>query len=203
MEKLSNKIILASSSARRKFLMEEEGYNFEVIASNAAEATQEDIPNPIDLVQENAILKADFIAKNFENRVVIGSDTTVALGSQIFGKPRDLNHAKEMLRFLQGKTHSVFTAIAIIKKDENICDVSFDESKVTFKEMSEEDIENYLQKVDVLDKAGAYAAQEFGELIIEKIDGNFDNVMGLPMSLLKKRLDSLFKDAYIFKVNNG
>ena len=192
-----NKIILASASPRRRELLARENFNFEIFPSSAEELS-ECGADPKALALENARLKAAQVADKFPHDVVLGADTIVVLGGKVFGKPKDLREARRMLGELQGRTHSVFTAVAIVKKDEGVCDLSADESRVAFKPMSEGQIADYLSKVNVLDKAGAYAAQEFGELIIESISGEFDNVMGLPCKLLKKRLDSLFGDCKIF-----
>ena len=192
MENFRNTIILASKSPRRIELLEKAGFDFKVVPSSADEATHTD-GAPYTLATDNAKAKAEDVAAAYPNNIVLGSDTIVVLDNKIYGKPKDLNDARKMIAELQGKTHSVFTAVALILKNKNITDISYDESRVTFKPMSPADIENYLDKVHVLDKAGSYAAQEFGELIIEKIDGAFDNVMGLPIELLKKRLDTIQK----------
>ncbi len=185
-----NKIILASASPRRKQLMEEANIDFEVIASNVNEFEN---LSPYDLVFENARLKAEDISKKNPNRLVLGADTIVALNNTVLGKPKDLNEAFKMLTTLQGQTHCVYTAVCLAKTQETktqfFCDVQ--KSEVRFKKLSSKEIVRYLECVNVLDKAGAYAAQECGEMIIEKIDGDFDNVMGLPMKLVKKMLDTV------------
>lgn len=184
-----NKIILASASPRRRQLMEEAGIPFEAMPSGAREI--DSLP-PRALVEENARLKAADVAEKFPERLVLGADTTVALGGKIFGKPKDLAEAAQMLRELQGKTHSVWTGVCLAKKSGGkfFSKCAARESKVSFKNLSGAEIAEYLAKVDVLDKAGAYAAQERGEMIIEKIDGDFDNVMGLPMRAVKNLLDT-------------
>ncbi len=187
-----NKIILASASPRRRQLMQEAGYNFEIIVSSAEEIQ---ISNPIELVRINAENKAKDVARKNPNRLVLGSDTIVAFAKKVLGKPKDLTEAFDMLKMLQGNSHSVYTGVSFAMFDGQKFSTKTDvqESKVIFKKLSDADIKNYLQKVNVLDKAGAYAAQECGELIIEKIDGDFDNVMGLPMRLVKNLLDTLQK----------
>ena len=184
-----NKIILASASPRRKQLLSEAGYQFDIAVSNADE--YDNLP-PKKLVETNARLKACAVAKDNPEKIVIGSDTTVAFDGRIFGKPKDTQEAFTMLKTLQGNTHSVYTAVCIVKNSAgNFKTFSgVQESKVSFKKLTDDEIKNYLACVNVLDKAGAYAAQEYGELIIEKIDGDFDNVMGLPMRLVKKLLDT-------------
>ncbi len=196
MKDIYKQIILASASPRRKELLNKHNFNFEVAPSSVEEES-----SSLDCVKtaiDNAKLKALDIAKKFPNKVVLGSDTIVVLENKLFGKPKNLDEAKLMLASLQGRTHSVFTAIAIVLNSKNILETAVDESKVTFKKMNSCDIENYLQKVNVLDKAGAYAAQEFGELIIENINGDFENVMGLPCAKLKNELDRIFGSYKIF-----
>lgn len=181
-----DKLILASKSPRRSLLLRESGIDFEVIASNASEVLAAETPRM--LVEQNALIKAQSVAESYPDRLVMGADTIVALNNAVFGKPKDEKEALQMLKTLSGKTHSVFTAVAIVCKNKNIKKVSSQESKVSFKTLSESEILAYIKAVYVLDKAGAYAAQEKGSMIIEKIDGDFDNVMGLPCKLVREML---------------
>lgn len=196
MKGVYKQIILASASPRRKELMQKHGFDFIAEPSGAQECNSSE--DCLKTALSNAKLKAMEIAEKYPKNVVLGADTIVVLDGKLFGKPKDLKDAKDMLNALQGRTHSVFTAIAIILKSENILETAADESRVSFKKMDMQDIENYLKKVNVLDKAGAYAAQEFGELIIENIDGDFENVMGLPCSLLKNEFGRIFGSFKIF-----
>ena len=194
------KIILASASPRRSLLLKECGIEFDVEVSRADELDGA-YATPSGLVLTNARIKAEDVASRHTGRIVLGADTVVAYEQTIFGKPIDLNDARRMLKTLSGKTHSVYTGIALIYTFENgqkLLRANFDESLVRFRNLDDSKIDEYLQKVEVLDKAGAYAAQEFGELIIENIKGEFDNVMGLPCTLLKTRLNALFGDLKIF-----
>ena len=181
-----DKLILASKSPRRSLLLRENGIDFEVVASNATEIVAAATPRM--LVEQNALIKAQSVSENCPDRLVMGADTIVALGNDVFGKPKDEKEAVQMLKTLSGKTHSVFTAVALVCKSKNIKKVSSQESKVKFKNLSESEILDYIKAVYVLDKAGAYAAQENGSMIIEKIDGDFDNVMGLPCRLVGEML---------------
>ena len=152
---------------------------------------------PEELVLANARIKAEDVASRHAGRIVLGVDTVVAHSGTIFGKPRDLDDARRMLKALSGKIHSVYTGIALIYAFENgqkLARTAFEESFVKFRKLDDSKIEEYLEKVDVLDKAGAYAAQEHGSLIIEEIQGEFDNVMGLPCKLVKKELDMMLSD---------
>ncbi len=189
------KIILASASPRRSELLGRANVPFEVEVSRAQEDNDPDA-DPREAVLANAKLKAEEVARRFPGRLVLGADTVVAFGGKVFGKPKDIADAKRMLGILNGNTHSVFTGVAAVcAKPDGAAEIEADveESKVTFKKLSPEGIDEYLSKVNTLDKAGSYAAQEFGELIIERIDGAFDNVMGLPCALAQKKLDTLGK----------
>ncbi len=189
------KIILASASPRRKELLEKAGIDFDIIVSNEEEFA-DSFADPMQEAIENAKLKATSVARKNPNRPVLGADTVVVLDGKVYGKPKDLEEAKKMLSELSGRTHSVFTGICAVQVEKNgeiniVLDAR--ESRVTFKQLSSEQIDDYLAKVNVLDKAGAYAAQEHGKSIIENIDGAFDNVMGLPVDACKKILDTLSK----------
>ncbi len=181
--KFYNKIILASASPRRRELLERANIDFDVQVSDADEINSSALP-PCEIAKYNAEQKALAVSKLNDNRIVLGADTIVVLEGKVYGKPTDLNDARKMLNELAGKSHSVFTAIAFAKNNQ-ILKSEIEESIVKFRDLNSSQIEDYLQKVYVLDKAGAYAAQEFGSLIIENIAGNFDNVMGLPCSLVK------------------
>lgn len=196
MKDVCKQIILASASPRRRELLEKENFDFTAEPSGAEENNSSE--NFVEAAVANALAKARDIAGKHPDRVVLGADTIVVLDGILYGKPKDLQNAKEMLTRLQGRTHSVFTAIAIVLKSQNIEKASFCQSLVSFKKMDASAIEKYLEKVNVLDKAGAYAAQECGEMIIEKIEGPFDNVMGLPCSLLKNELDRIFGSRKMF-----
>ncbi|MBV63286.1 MAG: septum formation protein Maf [Rickettsiales bacterium] len=184
------KIILASASPRRRKLMSEEGYHFEVLASDAEEISEKYMI-PSELTVQNAEIKATLVAKSNKESVVIGADTVVSLDNEIFGKPHDLEEAVKMLARLAGRTHIVTTGVSIIQntKKENF----HVNTKVTFKPLSEEEISQYVKLINPLDKAGSYAAQDHGELIIEKHEGSFSNVVGLPMDELKKALADSFQ----------
>ena len=144
---------------------------------------------PSELVRHNAYIKALAVARRYpEERVVLGADTIVALDGKIYGKPSDRKRAAEMLAELSGKTHSVCTGVALAGLGGEKKLVGAEESRVSFKKLSAAEIEKYIETVNVLDKAGAYAAQEHGSMIIEKIEGNFDNEMGLPCGLVERLL---------------
>ena len=182
-------IILASSSPRRRRLMLEAGFNFEIIVSDAEEICDKSMI-PWDLTVQNAQIKASPIAQNNHEKIVIGADTVVSLDNEIFGKPSDMEEAVKMLARLSGRTHIVATGVCIIQKEKN--ETFYVNTEVTFKPLSGKEISQYVKVINPLDKAGAYAAQDHGELIIEKYSGSFTNVVGLPMSEVKEALAHSF-----------
>ena len=182
-------IILASSSPRRRRLMLEAGFNFEIIVSDAEEISDK-FMIPWDLTVQNAQIKASPIAQNNQEKIVIGADTVVSLDNEIFGKPSDMEEAVKMLARLSGRTHIVTTGVCIIQKEKN--ETFYVNTEVTFKPLSGKEISQYVKVINPLDKAGAYAAQDHGELIIEKYTGSFTNVVGLPMSEVKEALAHSF-----------
>ena len=182
-------IILASSSPRRRRLMLEAGFNFEIIVSDAEEICDK-FMIPWDLTVQNAQIKASPIAQNNQEKIVIGADTVVSLDNEIFGKPSDMDEAVKMLARLSGRTHIVTTGVCIIQKEKN--ETFYVNTEVTFKPLSGKEISQYVKVINPLDKAGAYAAQDHGELIIEKYSGSFTNVVGLPMSEVKEALAHSF-----------
>lgn len=186
-----SQLILGSGSPRRKDLMEEAGYTFEVIKPEVEEIEDEAIPIR-ELTALNAQLKADAVAGLHPDAVVIAADTLVLLGETVFGKPRDRADATRMLAELNGRTHQVFTAVSLRRKSDGITSGFSVATDVTFKNLSEEEMAAYHAKIEPMDKAGAYAAQDFGELIIESFSGSMTNVIGLPMDELAAELLSGF-----------
>lgn len=185
-------IILASGSPRRRHLLEELGLRFEVVTADVPELDAVSAPHlePVELARENARLKAVTVAKMHPGRWILGADTVVVLEKRLFGKPASLEEAREFLRALSGHTHEVITGGALLMPDGE--EELFDETtRVTFRDLSREVIERYLAEVKVLDKAGAYALQERGEWIVERVEGSRSNVIGLPveklLAVLKRR----------------
>ncbi len=179
-------LILASSSPRRKELLAQLGFSFEVIPSAAEEIHDHDMP-PAELCETNAGIKAADVARLHPDATVIGADTLVFIDDKALGKPRDCDEARDMLRQLSGRTHSVCTGVALVRHGHPTR--SFHEiTRVTFRDLSEEQISNYLSLVHVLDKAGAYAIQDHGDLIVKGFEGSFENVMGLPIERLRQEL---------------
>lgn len=190
---MSKKIILASGSPRRRELMDREGFEFTVITSKAEENYDPSLP-PQEIAQSLAKLKAQAVAsalpaQDLEDSIVIGADTIVALDGIIYGKPADASDACRMLRELSGKTHQVITGVCIIcNKDAQAFAQS---TNVNFKELSDSEIQEYAASGEPLDKAGAYGIQGLGGKLVDSIDGDFDNVVGLPIKTLAPKLRAL------------
>ena len=177
-------LILASASPRRAELLRQLNLKFQVVPSEAMEIFDAQI-SPLEICQLNAHRKARAVAKKIPDALVLGADTLVFLKCDIFGKPRDLADARWMLARLQGRTHQVVTGVSLIHQRacrERIFAVSTD---VTFRPLDEKQILDYLSKINPLDKAGAYAIQEHGELLVEEISGSYSNVVGLPLERLR------------------
>lgn len=176
-------IILASQSPRRQELLKLITNDFEIKVSNVDETL------PSGISPKNAVLYLSKIkAEPFKNDsdIIIGADTVVALDGKILGKPKNEENAREMLRFLSGKAHSVFTGVTVIKGDTT---KSFAvETKVKFFDLTDKEIDEYIKTGESADKAGAYGIQGYGSLLVEKIDGDYFNVVGLPVSRLAREL---------------
>jgi septum formation protein len=181
------RLILASASPRRRELLRQLGVPFEVVV---ADVTEHEDPqtDPRVMVAHNAALKADWVAALHTDAVVLGADTTVFLDGRAINKPRDLDEARAMLRRLSGREHTVYTGVAVrraltgLRIDEGVS------SQVAFKAFGDAVIEDYVRRVNTLDKAGAYSIQEQTDLIIAGYRGSFTNIMGLPMEATKQIL---------------
>lgn len=179
-------IILASKSPRRSEIMKNHGVDFSVFVPQVEEISFcEDLRQ---LPSFNAELKAGAAADIFPDKTVIGADTVIYFENSIIGKPANIDDAREILRRLSGRKHQVITGCAIICRMKNIHKIFDCVSDVYFKKLSSSDIENYLAKVHVLDKAGAYAIQEHREIIIEKFTGSLENIIGLPWDEIAEKL---------------
>ena len=173
-------LLLASNSPRRRDLLLEAGFEFETFGPNVAEGFDVDLTLR-ELTALNATRKALAAARAHPNKIVLAADTLVAIDQHVLGKPSDAGEAAAMLERLSGRGHEVCTSVFICHLA-RARSTSFSElSQVSFHRLSGADIDRYLARIDPLDKAGAYAAQGFGSEIIEKIDGSFTNVVGLPM----------------------
>ena len=180
-------VILASASPRRSALLKEAGPAFaemRIMTSHVEEGS-----DPL----ENAMRKAEAVAQLNPKAIVIGADTVIRFEGEIIGKPADLEDAKRILAKLSGHTHDVATGVCVRCVEADYL-VRFEEAThVTFRTLTPQMIDDYIQAVNVLDKAGAYAIQEHGEDIIESIDGSLTNVIGLPVERLKETVEYLLK----------
>ena len=181
------RIILASSSPRRKEILEITGLVFEVIPSNYEENMNNDIP-PVELAKELSKGKAEEVAMKHDNAIVIGADTFIALGNEVLGKPQNESDAIAMLQRLSGNSHSVITGLTIIDSSSDKTISEAVETKVYFKKLSNAEIQAYVSSGEPMGKAGSYAIQGLGSIFIEKIEGDYFNVKGLPLSNLVEKL---------------
>jgi septum formation protein len=186
---LKEQIILASASPRRRELLGGMGVRFEVVTARVRELDGATSPHlsPADLARENARRKAKAVAAMRPERWILGADTVVALEKRVMGKPDSIDQARDFLAALSGQTHEVVTACALIAPDGE-AELFHEISRVTLRVLSHQTIGRYLGEVNVLDKAGAYALQERGEWIIERVEGSRANVIGLPTEALEKVL---------------
>ncbi len=176
----ATRLLLASASPRRRQLLAEAGYDFEVVAPAVTEL-QSDTLTLREVTCCNALRKGLAVARAHPDRVVLAADTLVALDRQVIGKPADRADAARLLRLLSGRTHLVASGVFIchLRRGESMAFTVL--SRVVFKKLSPRTIENYLGTIDPLDKAGGYAAQGNGGMIIAKITGSRSNVIGLPL----------------------
>ncbi|QSX05032.1 septum formation inhibitor Maf [Sedimentibacter sp. zth1] len=183
------KIILASSSPRRKELLEQVGINFDILPSNEEEIITK--INPSEIVEELSLQKANSVLKMVTNdSIIIGADTIVSLNNNIMGKPHDKNDAYNMLKQLQNNTHTVYTGVCVIIKKGIDCKVIVfhDSTDVTMYPMTNKQIYDYIDTNEPFDKAGSYGIQGQSAIYIKKICGDYNNVVGLPIAKLYNTL---------------
>ncbi|MCM3357825.1 Maf family protein [Psychrobacillus sp. MER TA 171] len=184
----NNRIILASESPRRKELFGRLGIPFEIQASGVSEDVEQEL-SPEEFTLAIATKKSDEVVQGNEDAIVIAADTTVYLGEKLLTKPVDSNQAKEFLQALSGQEHRVITGVSIQGAGISI---GFTETTaVQFYELTEEQIDAYVASGDSLDKAGAYGIQTMGGMFVEKINGDYNNVVGLPLGRLFQTLLTL------------
>ena len=181
------RLILASASPRRRELLAELGVAFDVVVADVTEH-EEASTDPRIMVAHNAALKADWVAARHPDALVLGADTTVFIDGQALNKPADAAEARAMLRRLSGRTHTVFTGLAVRRGRDGLAIDERMASEVTFKLLDEATIETYLSRVNTLDKAGGYAIQEQSGLIVAGYRGSFSNIIGLPLETTKQIL---------------
>jgi septum formation protein len=174
------RFVLASASPRRRELLSAAGYQFEIV-SPLVEEVGHDWLTIREVISWNAARKAAVVSATSPNAVVLAADTLVTIDGEVLGKPADFDDAVEMLRRLSGRAHEVWTAVRIVDAAGRQSRSFHEMSRVYFRSLDDRAIRNYLAKIDPLDKAGAYAAQGDGQDIIQKIEGSYTNVVGLPM----------------------
>jgi len=187
------KLILASASPRRQKILEDLGIPFEIKISNVPEELNLALP-PCELVETLACLKAANAAKEMKEGLIIGADTIVVLDEKILGKPTSEADAKKMLHSLSGREHLVFSGLAIVDGKSGKQQLAHEITRVYFKQLTEAEIESYISSGESFDKAGAYGIQGKGGLFVERIDGCYFNVVGLPIHLLYLLLKSMGTD---------
>jgi septum formation protein len=185
-------IILASSSPRRKKILEKLGYNFIIKVPNINEDNTSKL-NPIDYVIDVSMRKGLKVHHQYENAFVLSGDTIVEFQNKIIGKPSSYQDTFEVLSLLSGKSHYVISALSLTYNENQI--TIYDSTRVSFKTLSKEEIKNYINNFDVLDKAGSYNIEDAEEYFIKNIDGCYNNIVGFPeekflSSEIKQILDS-------------
>lgn len=185
-------IILASKSPRRREILENTKVRFSIKESQIDEVIKVD-ESPKETVMRLAYEKALDVANDNKESLVIGADTIVVINDQILGKPKNEEEAYNMIKLLSGKTHYVITGFALINLSLNKKVIDCEVSQVTFKELSEECIKDYLNTKESLDKAGAYGIQGYGGLLVNNIQGDYFNIVGLPISKISDCLNDHFK----------
>jgi septum formation protein len=190
MKDLRAPLILASASPRRKLLLEQAGYSFDIAVPDIDEAAHlNDSISAVAYTKLLAFEKAQVVAQKHPAAFVIGSDTIVYADGRIIGKADDHNHAREIIELLFSRPHEVITGVALLKLDERIRIVESVTTVVYPKKLTPAQVEEHIQKGDWQGKAGAYGIQETGDEFVERIDGSLTNVMGFPMELVNELLE--------------
>ncbi len=183
-------LILASASPRRRDLLRRIGLSFEVIPSRIPEEWEEGLP-PRETAKKMALKKAEQVATGLDSGIVIGADTLVVLDGTPIGKPQDPQAAFQLLQALSGKTHDVITAVALVNAEDGSRLQEEEVTRVFFRTLSEREISRYVASGEPLDKAGAYGIQGRGALLVQRIEGCYTNVVGLPLARLAGMLRSM------------
>ena len=181
-------IILASGSPRRRELLNTLGLSFTVSPAKGEEHAPEGA-GPEEIVKTLSRAKAEEVSKQFAGDLIIAADTIVYLDGRVLGKPGDEADARAMLTALSGRAHEVYTGVTVILGEDILCEAEC--TKVFFRELSEEEIDAYVASGDPMDKAGAYGIQGRASLMVERLEGDYFNVMGLPLCRLGKMLKTI------------
>ncbi len=185
---MTKEIVLASTSPRRKILLEKIVPSFQVIAPSLEEEVLSTALPLGKALEKLALEKASSVSKAYPDAVVIGADTIVALEGEVLGKPCDEAEANAMLSRLSGVAHQVYTAVAVVCETNQLILTAHEVTQVYFKKLSKAEIEAYIATGEPMDKAGAYGIQGEGGKLVASFEGDFDNVVGLPVTLLEKLL---------------
>jgi septum formation protein len=178
-------LFLASSSPRRSELLTKAGYEFTVVPTSVSESILHGTP-PIQIVEQLSARKAEAVAKEHPTDTILAADTIVVLKGRILGKPKDEEAAKAMLKLLSGNVHQVYTGYTIIHGKKFLC--GHEVTSVEFYGLSQKEIDDYVASGEPLDKAGAYGIQGRGALFVKRINGDFYNVVGLPIAKINRLL---------------
>ena len=181
------RIILASASPRRKELLEKIGLKFEVDASDCAEEIDPAL-EPDELVHRISLAKAKSVTSRHKDTIIIAADTIGVIGKKLLGKPHTADEARKMLAQISGKSHEVITCFTVLDTATNKIISGIVSTKVYIKKLSKQEIDAYVETGEPLDKAGAYGIQGLGAVIVEKIEGDYYNVVGLPLNALTNAL---------------
>ncbi len=181
-------IYLASRSPRRKKLLKQMNLHFKVITVDIDE-TRKGSESPLKMVKRLAVEKLEAAKRKLKDGIIITADTTVVLDNEILAKPDDRGHAKRMLRKLSGRTHVVYTGFALHNSQTGRTIVDYEKTSVTFRKLTKDEIDNYVETGSPMDKAGSYGIQDdFGAVFVKKINGDYYNVVGLPVAKLYNNL---------------
>lgn len=181
------KLILASQSPRRRQLLEQVGIVFDVFPSDIEEILKPGL-TPLEQVEELSKQKAKAAGKKFTNAIILAADTMVVLGNEMLGKPKDAKDAKAMLQKLSGTTHSIVTGFTLMDTDTHELATKSTDTKIWFREISDEEIERFIEREKPFDKAGAYAIHELAAIFVKRIEGDYPGAVGLPIYTLAKEL---------------
>ncbi len=184
-------IILASSSPRRREILEKYGIKHSVVKSEIYEKIYSE-DSPEQIAMSLSFEKAYNVGLKYRDNIVIGADTIVVFEDEILGKPQDESDASRMLNLLSGKEHMVITGLSLVNFNKNIKIVDYEKTMVRFRKLDKDIIQRYIDTKEPFDKAGAYGIQGYGALLVEKINGCYHNVVGLPLGRLSQLLYRYF-----------
>ena len=185
------RLVLASSSPRRRTLMGQAGYDFDVVSPPLGEPAETvDHLTPTQLAEALAYFKARAVSETRPGRRVLGADTVVATDEHVLGKPADAAEARRMLKSVSATRHAVITGVALLEGETHRL-IASDITYVTMRQMTEQEIEDYVASGEWLGKAGAYAIQETADRFVDSIEGSFTNIVGLPMELVERMIHEL------------